>query len=390
MTPENSKPFVSLILLLPALALAGCRRMESFHYATPAQADDGWETSSVGNEHLAIEPIKQLFDRIADDTYKNTHSVLIVKNDKLIVEEYFSGYNSNGHFQKYDRDKLHELCSISKSVNSISIGIAIDQHLISGVNEKISTLLPAYGKIFADNGKDAIRLVDLLTMRAGLSWDEWTYPYEDPRNDHVAMDNSKDPVEYVLTRPLANKPGVKFAYSSGITLALGEVVHQPSGEKADKFAEHYLFKPLGISKYYWSNYPSGFVRTGGGLALRPRDMAKIGQLFLDGGRWKGKQVVSEEWVKASTTNYIDAKQFPDWIAADGYGYQWWLRSFKVGDRIIPSFHAAGRGGQFIFVFPDLKMVAVFTGWNDNELSKQPFEMVERYVLPAALASPTTN
>jgi CubicO group peptidase (beta-lactamase class C family) len=115
-------------------------------------------------------------------------------------------------------------------------------------------------------------------------------------------------------------------------------------------------------------------------------MAKIGQLLLDGGRWNGRQVVSAEWVKASTANYVDARDFPSWIEADGYGYQWWLRSFKVGDRVIPSFHAAGRGGQFIFVFPDLKMVAVFTGWNDNALGKQPFEMVQRFLLPAAIDS----
>jgi CubicO group peptidase (beta-lactamase class C family) len=382
---KNFERCSTWVILLCLLMVCGCGH-PPYHYTLPTTAEDGWEVSSLSSEHLAPDPIKKLFDRIANGTYKNIHSVLIVKNGKLTVEEYFSGYDSNGDFRKYDRDRWHELASISKSVNSISIGIAIDQHLISGVNEKISKLLPAYAQILAKNGKDAIRLVDLLTMRAGLSWDEWTYPYEDPRNDHVAMDNSKDPVEYVLARPLANKPGVKFAYSSGITVALGEVVHQPSGEKADKFAEHFLFKPLGISKYYWSNYPTGFVRTGGGLALRPRDMAKIGQLYLDGGRWKGKQVVSEEWVKASTTNYIDPKDFPDWIAADGYGYQWWLRSFKVGIRIIPSFHAAGRAGQFIFVFPSLKMVAVFTGWNDNETAKQPFGIVEQFVLPAALAS----
>ena len=211
-------------------------------------------------------------------------------------------------------------------------------------------------------------------MTAGLSWDEWTYPYTDVRNDHVAMNDSKDPVRYVLERPLVATAGEKFGSSSGITIALGEIVHQVSGLKADKFAERTLFGPLGITNYYWWSYPSGFVQTGGGLCLRPRDMAKIGYLYLNGGRWQGKQIVSEEWVKESTKNRVDAKQFPNWINADGYGYQWWLRSFKVGDRVIPSYHAAGRGGQFIFVVPELDIVAVFTGWNDNELALQPFEM----------------
>jgi len=385
MIRERSSRYLKLALFLP-LVFVGCDQAEPYRYMAPTPADDGWETSSLGSENLAAEPIKELFDRINDKTYKNIHSVLVAKNGKLIVEEYFPGHDSSGKFWKYDRNTLHEIHSASKSVNSILIGIAIDQHLIGGVEEKAAKLFPAYTKILSENGKDAIRLVDLLTMRAGLSWDEWTYPYTDARNDHVAMNDSKDPVRYVFERSLITKPGEKFAYSSGITIALGELVHQASGEKANKFAEHHLFEPLGISKSYWWSYPSGFVQTGGGLFLRPRDMAKIGQLFLDGGRWKGKQIVSEAWVKASTTNYIDAKQFPNWIKADGYGYQWWLRSFKVGDRVIPSFHAAGRGGQFIFVFPDLKMVAVFTGWNDNELGTQPFDMVQRFLLPAAVAS----
>jgi CubicO group peptidase (beta-lactamase class C family) len=116
-------------------------------------------------------------------------------------------------------------------------------------------------------------------------------------------------------------------------------------------------------------------------------MAKIGYLYLNGGRWQGKQIVSEDWVKESIKNRVDARHFPVWHKDDGYGYQWWLRSFKVGDRVIPSYHAAGRGGQFIFVVPDLEMVAVITSWNDDELAVQPFEMLARYILPAAIALP---
>lgn len=111
-------------------------------------------------------------------------------------------------------------------------------------------------------------------------------------------------------------------------------------------------------------------------------MAKIGFLFLNGGRWQGKQIVSEEWIRNSTTNYVDARQFPPWIRAEGYGYNWWLWRFRVGDEIIESYHAAGRGGQFIFVFPRLQLVAVFTGWNDGQLALQPFEMLQHYILPA--------
>src|SRR6476620_2975228 len=170
---KHGSTWVCLLLLLLSLSMVfEWRRLRPYRYTIPTKTDDGWEVSSLSREHLAAEPINQLFDRIADGTYKNIHSVLVVRNGKLITEEYFSGRDSNGDFRKYNRDRWHELASISKSVNSISIGIAIDQHLISGVNEKLSKLLPAYSKILAEKGKDSIRLVDLLTMRAGLLWDE--------------------------------------------------------------------------------------------------------------------------------------------------------------------------------------------------------------------------
>lgn len=248
--------------------------------------------------------------------------------------------------------------------------------IVSDVEAKVSALFPEYSDIFTNPEKDAIRLKHLLTMTAGLSWDESTFPYTDARNDHVAMNRSDDPVRYVFERQFVASPGTKFAYSSGISIALGEVVHKVSGLRADRFAEQNLFKPLGISDYLWLKYPNGVVQTGGGLYLRPRDMAKIGYLFLNGGRWQGKQIVSERWIRESTT-----QQAPD----REYGYQWWLGRLRAGDRTVVTYGAQGRGGQFILVLPELQIVAVFTGWNDgNGLGEQPFDMLQRFVLPAAL------
>jgi len=358
-------------------------RLPAYRYTVPQRTNDGWETASLRTENLDLKLFGELFDRINRNGYKNVHSVLLVKNGKLVVEEYFPGRDSNGKYRKFQRDMWHEMHSVTKSVNSILIGIAIDKHLIGGVDEKVSALFPEYADVFADHKRDTLQLKHLLTMSSGLSWDEWTHPYGDPRNDLAAMDHSKDVVRYVLERPVLAKPGVKFAYSGGTSIALGEIVHHSSGLRTDEFAERNLFVPLGISHYSWWKYTNGTVDAGGGLVLRPRDMAKIGYLFLNGGRWLGKRIVSEEWVKESTRNYVDPRQFPAWIQADGYGYQWWLRSFKAGGRVVESYHAAGRGGQFIFVFPDLQMVAVFTGWNDNALGVQPFDMLRRYILPAA-------
>jgi hypothetical protein len=265
--------------------------------------------------------------------------------------------------------------SVTKSVNSILIGIALDQHLIRSVDEKLSAFFPEYAGLFANSAKDTLRLKHLLSMTTGLSWDEWTYPYTDARNEAFGMYPSKDPVRYVLERLLVAPPGTKFVYNSGISVTLGEVLYKVSGLRADTFAVRYLFAPLGISDYKWVKFPNGIVQTEGGLSLRPRDMAKIGYLFVNGGRWQGKQIVSEEWIRESTTQHA-----PD----RAYGYQWWLGWFRVRDRVpVVCYSAQGLGGQFIFVFPELQMVAVFTGWNDDTLLAQPIDMLQRYLLPAA-------
>jgi CubicO group peptidase (beta-lactamase class C family) len=363
---------------------AATNYVETYQYTVPEKTNDGWETASLNSVNLDTNLIKELFERIGSNSYENIHGVLLVKNGKLVVEEYFPGQDSKGQYQTFKRDTLHEMHSATKSLNSILIGIAIDQHLIRNVDEKISTFFPEYSDIFTNKEKDAICLKDLLSMTAGLSWDEWTYPYTDPRNDAAVMASRADFFRYVLERPIATTPGKKFVYNSGISLMLGEIIYKASGLRADKFAERYLFSPLGITNYFWGKAPNGVVNTLGGLALRPRDMAKIGCLFLNGGRWQGKQIVSEKWVNESTKQQVGANQLPTWFLADGYGYQWWLGSFHVCDQTVESYSARGRGGQFIIIFPTLKMVAVFTGWNDNELLRQPLDMLQRYLLPATM------
>lgn len=369
-------------MLFMLLALIGCAANHpagEYSQTQPSTAND-WPTAPMEGS-LDPQLMQQLFARINDGTYKNIHSVLIVRSGKLVVEKYFPGYDEVGNYGEFHRDTLQDLASATKSVNSILIGIAIDQHLIRGVDEKISIFFPEYVDLFVDPRKDAIRLRDCLSMTAGLAWDESAYPYTDARNDHVAMNASKDPIRYVLSRPLVSSPGEKFVYNSGIAILLGEIIHRVSGMPADKFAEANLFAPLGISNDYWLKYSNGVVQTGGGLWLRPYDMAKIGYLYLNGGRWNGKQIVSEDWIRASIE-----QRAPD----RSYGYQWWLGGLNVGGHQFPAYGAQGRGGQIIIVFPELQMVAVFTGWNDGPLGEQPFDMLKRYILPAATAPAATT
>ncbi len=418
LSQRSGLPIVALAVTL--LVHAGCaknraptKNVKTYQYAVPEKTDDGWETAPLSSENITADSVNDLFDRVINaetmpslrwyssdkpygyNKYLNIHSVLLVKNGKLVVEEYFPGQDhstvagtslQDTEYRAFNRNTLHKLYSVTKSVNSILIGIAIDQHLISGVDEKISAFFPEYSDIFADSEKGQLRLKHLLSMTAGLSWDERKYPYGDSRNDHMMMNLSKDPVRYVLERPVATMPGTKFVYHSGLSITLGEIIHKVSGMRADKFAERYLFTPLGISDYFWWSYPNGTVQTGGGLVLRPRDMAKIGYLFLNGGRWQGKQIVSEEWVKESTKQHVGAGLLPASEPANGYGYQWWLGSFRVRGRVVRGYSAQGLGGQFIFVFPDLQMVAVFTGWNgQTERWSQPIDMLARLGFVPALS-----
>jgi CubicO group peptidase (beta-lactamase class C family) len=380
--------FVVTFLVLPdcAKSEASANNIRNYQYTVPEKTNDGWETASLSDENLDANLIRELFERISDNTYKNIDSVIIVKNGRIVAEEYFPRIDVMGdkRGRAIKRVSPKQLYSATKSVTSILIGIAIERHLIRSVDEKISTFFPEYADIFADSNKGEIRLKHLLSMTAGLSWDEGTYSYSDARNDALKALLSPDPIRYTLERPLVATPGAQFVYNTGIPIILGRIIQKVSGMPADKFAERYLFEPLGISDYYWSKLPDDIVDTGGGLFLRPRDMAKIGYVFLNGGRWKEKQIINKEWIRESTKNYIDVSQIPPGVQASGYGYQWWLSSFKVGNRVVDSYGARGRAGQFILVFPEQQIVTVFTSLNDNILMNQPLDMVQRYILPAAM------
>jgi CubicO group peptidase (beta-lactamase class C family) len=378
-------------LLVAALVLVGCgevpTRPPPVHaYAVPPETGDGWQTAHVSDVGIAETPLAEMVDRIRDGSYTNIHSVLLVRRGRLVFEEYFPGTTTgDGNYVEWDRSHLHDLHSVTKSVTSALIGSAIDQGLISSVDEKISTYFPEHAAVFADGPRARLTLRHFLTMTAGLEWDEHSYPYTDGRNSHVQLNRSGDPIGFTLQLPVVAEPGQTFRYNSGLSIVLGEIIHRVTGLTADVFAEQFLFGPLGIQDYSWWTYPNGIVQTGGGLALRPRDMVRFGQLFLNQGTWGEERVISQEWVRQSTT----------WQAPDTrYGYQWWgIRlhrhdnAFDLSDQVLEAAAAVGRGGQWILVYPELDLVAVFTGGNDNRLSDQPLDILRRYVFPAMLASP---
>ncbi|MGD2154418.1 MAG: serine hydrolase [Gemmatimonadales bacterium] len=388
-TPSTKNPKPSCLRQLVPLLIAGlavgCGAGDSpsgldgvYRYDVPEQTGDGWETGHLSDYGFDLGAVGELIAQIGDATYPNVHGVLIVRDGVLVLEEYFPGYTAAGAYVDFDRETLHSCYSVTKSVNAALIGIAIDEGLIAGVDQQISGFLPEYADIFVDPDKDRLRLEDLLTMSAGLEWDELTYPYADPSNSHYWLRRSPDPVRYTLEQPVVADPGLEFAYNSGLSLTLGKILETAVGERPDHYAEDHLFAPLGISDYSWSLWGDGTtLDTGGGLSLRPRDMAKFGQLYLNGGRWGEAQVVSEAWVSESVRPHAQY-----WA----YGYQWWRTRLETDMLMYTSYMGIGWGGQYVFVVPDLDLVVVLTGGNYDESIAYAYDMIEDHVLPSMLTA----
>ncbi|MGD9402636.1 MAG: serine hydrolase [bacterium] len=343
--------------------------------AGQAQAAGERKTISPGDAGVDQQPLSRLAEDIREGRLGSIHSIVLVKDGEMVYEDYYNGY---------DRDRLQYTASISKSVGSILFGMAMDQGLLPGIDEgalemSLSEILPEYRSVIEkDAAKSALTLHHVLSMTAGLEWDEQSYPYSDPHNDWNKASRSDDPVRFVLERPVVTEPGTEFEYNGGLSIILSYLIENASGRKADEFAEEYLFGPLGIEEVRWDRLPSGLTDTDGGLHMRPRDMAKIGMLYLNGGIREGEQVVSRSWVEVSTRVHIENDNSPD------YGYQWWCGDFHHHGKTDFTFLASGHGGQTVFVFPAFEAVAVIA----QEVFDNPMgpmnglAILNRYILPA--------
>ncbi|MGD9079124.1 MAG: serine hydrolase [Desulfobacterales bacterium] len=342
-----------------------------YTYQQPETIDDGWETASITEADINPAKIDEMMLDILGGNDKNIHGILLIKGGKLVFEEYFYGYN---------REKLHFLASVSKSITSILIGIAIDQKITPDVETKAYEFFPEYEGTKWIYQKYPITLQHILTMAAGLDWDATRYSRRDPRHTTHQMYDSGDPIGFVLDRKVIAAPGEKFYYNSGLTILLGGIVKNTSGLYIDEFAGQYLFAPLGISDYRWDKFPDGNIQTDGGLHLRPRDMAKIGHMIMKNGKWKDQQIVSKEWVAESTNKHIDGLGI-------GYGYQWWIGKTTMNNQTIEVLFASGHGGQKIFIIPQLDLVAVFTSRVFNSKGHSgPEGFLLKYIIPSIVPS----
>ena len=275
----------------------------------------------------------------------------------------------------YHGTDLHSMQSVSKTVSSIIVGIAVTR---GDFKANLDTPLLKYFDVAkvknVDDRKRRITLRDVLTMTTGLDWNE-EVAYDDPKNDSSLMEATDDWVQYVIDRPMAQEPGKVFNYSSGVSELLAYIFEKETGQDIEKYGANYLFTPLGM-EYYWKRTPLGVIDTEGGLFLKNSDLAKIGYLYLNDGKWDGQQIVSKEWVKQSLAPFITAEE------GFKYGYKWWLMPRPGRQGYI--WMGRGFGGQRLMVFPEENMISVFTGW---EILKDPAsdsELVSR-ILPAVRA-----
>ena len=231
------------------------------------------------------------------------------------------------------------------------------------------------------DGKDQITIRDLLTMTSGLEWHEWDAPVGGGQNSIDAFNRSADPIGYVLGQPLLYTPGSVFNYNGGTVNVLCQIVARASGMEIDRFADDYLFGPLGITDYSFPRLQSGFVVCHGDIYITPRDMAKFGALYLNRGQWDGHRILSEDWVERSVAPSLSlANLHLGW--ADDYGYLWWRKTYPVGGWTYPSFKALGWGGQEIEVLPEEDLIVVFTGANYTQ-NPPCDDILVRFVLPSA-------
>lgn len=347
----------------------------------PRALDDGWPTATPSEVGLDAAPIGDMVRAIVEEEMSLTHSVLVARRGKLVVEEYFYGFGP---------ETWHDMRSASKTLASTLVGLAVQEGHISGAE---ALALPFFSKYrrYAnwDARKARITVRHLLTMSSGLDAND-----SDPRSvasegAYQSQTERPDWIKLALDAPMIGDPGSQPLYGGANPLIVGGILEEALVEPVEWFAHRALFEPLGIERYRFLVDPTGVVYMGGGLHLRPRDMAKFGQLYLDGGVWQGRRVLSEAWIRESWGRY--GRLAPLDRNGHEYGYLWWHHRYPVGEDIVETLEARGNGGQYIFVVPSLDLVVVITSGNFRTgKTRQPEEIMRRFVLPAVLRPPDSR
>jgi CubicO group peptidase (beta-lactamase class C family) len=322
----------------------------------------GWRTSTPEAQGMDAQKLAQLLDVIGQEPMLNLHSLLVIRHGYLVSEVYFN--------PAFGPNTKHVLYSVTKSFIATLVGIALDQGLLDSLRHPVLDYFPRRTIENRDARKEAMTLEDLLTMQSGLDWQEGPSAYASVAGG--ALDGAK----FVLDEPMKNQPGTQFLYCSGCSHVLSAILQQQPGLQTLDFARNNLFKPLGISDYAWDTDSQGIALGGWGLSLTPRDMAKLGYLYLHDGQWDGQQIVSAAWVKTATQTHAN----PQHKLGFGYGYQWWTYPR------LDAYMAIGANGQLILVAPASDLVVVVTADQGDLANEAVFKLIESYILTAVKSS----
>jgi CubicO group peptidase (beta-lactamase class C family) len=348
----------------------------------PQEIGDGWKLAVPDEVGLDAATLCKLDGFLADWPRRNIHAVVVARRGKLVFERYYAGEDDrwvvSSDRTEFSPTEKHDIRSISKSVTSLLVGIAAAEGKFPPLDSPVIDFFPEYAALRTpDNARITFR--HLLTMSHGWAWDE-TVAWNDPRNNETRMlVEAKDPYRYVLEQPVALPPGVLFNYSGGATTMLAGALAKATGRRIDDYAREKLFAPLGIADFEWLSFvASSEIAAFGGLRLRPRDLAKIGQLLLSGGRWDGRQVVPAEWIAESTKPRVNTDSL------FYYGYQWWLGRSLLRGRDLSWIGGIGNGGQRLYAVPELDLTVVVNAAHYGSPLQGiiPYAVFSRLVLPA--------
>ena len=360
---------LAAITILATINLGACQ--------APPVAD--WSRTSPENAGLPTGLPAQIDAGINEGPYKNLHAVIIVRDGKIALENYYQGVDEAMSRPlgdvAFDANTLHDIRSVTKSVVSLLYGIALGENLVPPTDTSLLDQFPEYADLAADPERRKMTVGNALSMQLGTEWDE-RISYRNPRNSETAMERASDRYRFVLDRPMVATPGTQWVYNGGTTALIGRLIEKGSGQPLAEFARERLFTPLDIATFEWARGRDGAYMAASGLRLRPRDLARIGQLVLDGGRWNGRQIIPEDWLAQSFTVRVTVRG--DDI---GYGYQWWLsRPSYSGPQL---YAGMGNGGQRLFIVPQLDLVVVVTAGNYNrrKASRQSTILVTDVILP---------
>jgi CubicO group peptidase (beta-lactamase class C family) len=345
-----------------------------WNYRRPLAEDDGWTVGSLEEVGISREAIAQLVQMLIDmpmDSLRSPqiHAMLIARNGKLVLEEYFHGFH---------REQLHETRSAAKSITSFLIGATMQRKLPISPATKVYSVMESPTKFAAlEPRKRALTLENLLMMSSGLDIDDGDDNSKGNEDTMQSQDEQPDWYRYTLDLKTVRDPGEKAIYGSANPNLAGGVLAKACGRPLPELFQDLVAGPLQIKNYAMDLQPTGEPYMGGGLQVTPRDFLKIGQVLVDGGRWGGRPVVSRAWATQSSARHTE-------IDGIGYGYLWWVTDFPYQGRTVRAFYAGGNGGQVVMGIPELDMTIAFFGgnYNDAVMFNTQRIYVPKYVLPA--------